>query len=277
MRYSEEVGTQAAETASAPKHDPIAKDDPEMPKPQRTTAPAFQLYAAEFLGGDKVSRMSYTEIGIFTVLLCHAWNDHGLIPNVNEIAKKLKLNPRRFGRIWQGVLSECWVERNGRLVNPRQEKERKKQADYRKRQSDAAASRWHKPDDAVAMPERVPSGNALLSSSPSPSSGSTHRQGGAPLHQSHKSHAACGRVCVPGDLHAKFVRARNHDGADRELRDWYLVVDNDWSVGAHKDTNPGGNDYTFWRARFDEKWPPVSVTKPATPYANWRPRAGAQS
>lgn len=98
-----------------------------------------------------------------------------------------------------------------------------------------------------------------------------HRQGGAPLHTSHRTHAACGRICVPADLHSQFVRARHHDGADKELRDWYLAVDDEWTIGAKREANPGGNDFAFWRARFAERWPPEPVVKPAFSYAGWRP------
>lgn len=242
--------------------------------------PAFQLYAAEFVAGDKVSRMSYTEIGIFIVLLCHAWLGRGLPTNVTEIAKKLKINPTRFSKMWAGVLSECWMERGGRLVNPKQEEIRRQSSEYRKKQADRATKGWQSRGKAVALQDVHQSGNALHLQSPSSSSSSerTQRQGGAPLHQSHRTHAACGRVCVPADLHVQFVKARNHDAADRELRDWYSLVDHDWSVGAHKDTNPGGNDFKFWRARFDEKWPPVVVVPPtrASRLDAWQPRSAVK-
>lgn len=124
------------QTDGAPKQDPIAKDDQEMPSPKSTRSPAFQFYASDFLSGDKVARMSYTEIGIFTVLLAHAWLSHGLPSDVGEIAKILKMNPQRFGKIWRGVLSECWIKRGARLVNRRQEAERAKRDEFLKRQSD---------------------------------------------------------------------------------------------------------------------------------------------
>jgi uncharacterized protein YdaU (DUF1376 family) len=267
-------GRSAAETAGvAPDH--INPKEVDMAKPQ-SIPPAFQLYAAEFVAGDKVSRMSYTEIGIFIVLLCHAWLGRGLPISVIEISKKLKINPSRFAKIWRGVLSECWVERGGRLVNPKQEEIRRQNSDYRKKQADRATKGWQSRGNAAAVQPVQPSGNALHLQSSSSSSERTHRQGGAPLHQSHRSHASCGRVCVPADLHVQFVKARNHDGADKELRDWYGAIDHDWSVGEHRDTNPGGNDFKFWRARFDEKWPAPVVSKSKSPWAGWTPKAGAQ-
>ena len=76
----------------------------------------------------------------------------------------------------------------------------------------------------------------------------------APAHRAHLSHAACGRVCVPGALHGEFVRRRNHTDADKELRSWYLEVDKDWQSGAHALQEPG-DSFQFWKARYEERWP----------------------
>jgi translation initiation factor IF-1 len=82
----------------------------------------------------------------------------------------------------------------------------------------------------------------------------------APLVTSHKSHAACGRVCVPAFLHAEFRTRRNHDGADMELRNWYLAVDLEWHSGAHARDEPG-DAIAFWRARYAEQWPPAAAAQ----------------
>jgi uncharacterized protein YdaU (DUF1376 family) len=136
-KVSENTGVGAA-WKTAPDHiDGIGgADNMTTPTGNRTTSPAFQFYASEFLTGDKVTRMSFTEIGIFTCMLAHAWLCDGLPTNLSDIAKILKINPQRFTKIWAGVLSECWIERGGRYVNPRQERERTKQQEFRRRQSD---------------------------------------------------------------------------------------------------------------------------------------------
>lgn len=69
---------------------------------------------------------------------------------------------------------------------------------------------------------------------------------------------------MPADLHGEFVRSLNRDDADRVLREWYLEVDNEWSVGARRSVNTGGNSYQFWRARFSERWPAEPVARKAT-------------
>lgn len=139
-----------------------------MASSKSTKSPAFQFYPSDFLGDDRVARMTYTEIGIYTVLLSRAWLAGGLPTDVGEIAKMLKLPPPRFRKLWAGVLSECFTVKNGRLVNPRQEKERQKQADYRRRQSDKANTRWQASGNATALPAHKPRQsrrNALQSSS----------------------------------------------------------------------------------------------------------------
>lgn len=124
-----------------------------------TTSPAYQFYPDKFLTDDKVLMMSFTEIGIYQVLLCHAWPHRGLPNDIAAIAKMLKIPLRRFEKIWAGPVGECFSLKGGRFVNPRQEKEREKQAEYRRRQSDNAAKGWQSRGSATALPSH-PSGIA---------------------------------------------------------------------------------------------------------------------
>lgn len=94
-------------------------------------SPAFQFYPTDFLSSSKVARMSLTEIGIYTVLLCHAWLDDGLPVSLPAMAKLVRLPAGRFAKLWSGVLSECFREEGGRFVNIRLERERDKQASRR--------------------------------------------------------------------------------------------------------------------------------------------------
>jgi hypothetical protein len=80
----------------------------------------------------------------------------------------------------------------------------------------------------------------------------------APIHdRSHRAHAHCGRVCLHATLFGEFVRRRNHPNADRELRDWALQVDREWSDGGPRGHVEPGEPFEFWRARYDERWPAV--------------------
>lgn len=97
----------------------------------------------------------------------------------------------------------------------------------------------------------------------------------APLHPTHhRAHAHCGRVCVPAALHDTFRRERNHQDADRELRDWYLVIEREWGPNGLKAQEPtGGDEFRFWRARYAEQWPaaPAATTSKPAIRERWRP------
>ena len=104
------------------------------------------------------------------------------------------------------------------------------------------------------------------------------RTPGAPLHDnSHRKHAHCGRVCLPASLFSEFVRRRNHDGADQELRDWALTVERAW---ADRSEEPG-DAFDFWKTRYGEQWPTVKADKWEAGLPKWvqqaRARKGASS
>lgn len=86
----------------------------------------------------------------------------------------------------------------------------------------------------------------------------------APIHDaSHRKHAVCGRVCLHASLFNDFVRRRNHDDADQEIREWAAGVVDEWTTGLFQTVEPG-DSFDFWKARYAEKWPaaaPVSSSK----------------
>lgn len=89
-------------------------------------APAFQLYADDFLAG--TIAMSPAEVGAYIRLLCYQWSN-GSIPD----------DPRKLKRIVGGpvspeVLAKFKPAGEGRLANQRLELERRKQNDYREKQ-----------------------------------------------------------------------------------------------------------------------------------------------
>jgi uncharacterized protein YdaU (DUF1376 family) len=91
---------------------------------------AFQFYPRDFLTSDKVARMSLEETGVYITLLCYAWLGKGLPPEPEQLARMLRMPLGRFKKVWAGVLSECFVLRAGKLVNPRQEHQRKELIAY---------------------------------------------------------------------------------------------------------------------------------------------------
>jgi hypothetical protein len=65
-------------------------------------------------------------------------------------------------------------------------------------------------------------------------------------------------------LFDEFVRRRNTLNADSEIIDWALVIDKDWSDGGRFADAEPGDAYSFWKARYAEKWPALgSISKPS--------------
>lgn len=161
---TENAGPDVAETTPTPNQQPVEEVD--VAAAQFIAPPAFQFYASDFLGSTKVGRMSLTEIGVFTLLLCHAWNANGLPTSIPEVARLGRMDPRRFKRMWDGVLSECWVERKGRLFNPRQEQIRKDLIAYRLKQkaNGQLGGRPRKPEQTQPKPNGKPKAKPNITS-----------------------------------------------------------------------------------------------------------------
>jgi uncharacterized protein YdaU (DUF1376 family) len=133
-------------------------------------SPAFQFYADDFLAG--VADMSQSEVGAYILLLCQQWN-RGSIPD--DAARQKALAK---GEVSTHVLSKFQL-RKGKLRNRRMEIERRKQAEYRKKQREKGIKsgqsrrepRFNSGSSSVGT-GRQPEGN---SPSPSPSP-STHTE-----------------------------------------------------------------------------------------------------
>lgn len=242
-------------------------DDMPTPTSKRTTRAAFQFYPRDFLTSDKVARMSMTEVGIYFTLLCYAWMGHGLPKDLNQIAKLLRLPPVRFKKLWAGVLSECFEERKGRLINPRQERQRKELEDYiaacergGRRSADTRKERYGTSQplrgDSRSDAEVVPNtASASLSASAIASSPSGERR--APIARRRRMDAAYeheGGIYVPQRAHDDFSAL--HPGED--LIAWYESVCASW-----RGRNTGADMFKFWKARHDETWPPEKPSEAA--------------
>lgn len=127
-------------------------------------APAFQFYPKEFLSSSKVIAMTATERGIYITLLSMQWLDGSLPNDLPALARLAGVNTRAFIRMWPHNLARCFTLTDGRLVNERLERERVKQAEYRRRQSDRSAQAWQRRRDGLVMASH-PSANALQSAS----------------------------------------------------------------------------------------------------------------
>lgn len=111
-------------------------------------SPAFQIYPNDFLGSAKVGMMSTEEIGAYWLLLLLDWQEGGFVFEERSLSRWCKLTLARFRKAWEAI-RPCFVERDGRLFNPRLEKEREKQAEWRRKSSEggkkSAETRWGQP------------------------------------------------------------------------------------------------------------------------------------
>lgn len=82
-----------------------------------TKHPTFPFCPKDFLADRKVQIMTDAEVGFYVKMLCHEWDELG-IPLSSPAVKAW----------WSkgGTVADCFFERNGRLFNPRLEKEREK-------------------------------------------------------------------------------------------------------------------------------------------------------
>ncbi len=135
-----------------------------MAPTKSTKAPAFQFYPNEFIGDEEQALMSLAEAGAYIRLLCRCWTNGSLPDSVPALALLCGATPQQMKKFWPAI-SKCFKQRtDGRWIHSRLERERKKQAEFRQRQTDKAVKRWDKPGNAVASAGHyhVPSpGNAL--------------------------------------------------------------------------------------------------------------------
>lgn len=102
---------------------------------RREVLPSFQLYPSDFASSPKFRRMTLEERGAYLTLLLDSWMDRGLEPD--SIADRLGVEPEDAARLMAGALGRCFELRGGRLVNPRQERERRVVEDFRAKMSEA--------------------------------------------------------------------------------------------------------------------------------------------
>lgn len=267
------TATGAAETAPAPEQS-VTKDHQDMPSPNRTTSPAFQFYPKDFISSTKVQRMTLTEVGAYMLLLSHCWLDGSLPADLTEVAKIVKMPAPRFRKLWAGALSECFVEKNGRLINVRLDQERRKQIEYRRRQSDHGKKGGRRvafPEPSSTLPPS-PSPRDLEIGDSNPSSALRKEKASPPLDVAFATfrdaypqvrreagpmvQQAYMREChKAGGPHVLLDALENHKTSDQ------------WADPSKVPAMLTWLDKERWRQRFDPK-----TDKPATKkWGNWRP------
>jgi uncharacterized protein YdaU (DUF1376 family) len=113
-------------------------------------SPAFQFYPADFLNDENVVLMTNQEIGCYVKLICYCWREGSIPADVSKIAKLCGEDGSAMAQLWLSIKSCFSSAKNDdtRLVHPRLEEERKKQAEFKKDRISAgkkgAKTRWLK-------------------------------------------------------------------------------------------------------------------------------------
>ncbi len=96
----------------------------------REQAPAFQFYPKDFLTDTNVVAMTLQECGAYIRLLCLCWLERSLPVEMAMLARLCRVSPACFTKLWP-ALAPCFREVDGRLIQPRLERERQKQDTWR--------------------------------------------------------------------------------------------------------------------------------------------------
>lgn len=105
-------------------------------------APAFQFYPKDFLADANVSAMSLVEVGAYIRLLSLCWLEGSLPTDHARLARMLGVSVGAFRKLWPAV-SLCFREQDGRYIQPRLDRERRKQVEFRGRQSERGKRSGH--------------------------------------------------------------------------------------------------------------------------------------
>jgi uncharacterized protein YdaU (DUF1376 family) len=108
-------------------------------------APAFQFYAADYLADEHVQVMTLEQEGIYVRLLAYCWREGSIPADITLLSRLCKNAPAdSLNQVIERF--EVHPERPDRLVHPRLEAERSKQADFRSERSKSgtkgAKKRW---------------------------------------------------------------------------------------------------------------------------------------
>jgi uncharacterized protein YdaU (DUF1376 family) len=107
-----------------------------MPISQSTKSPAFQFYPKDFLADEEQTLLSLAEAGAYIRLLSRCWLKGSLPAETGELAKLCSATPAQMQSMWPAI-SKCFTQRSdGRWLHPRLEIERKRQAEFRRKQSE---------------------------------------------------------------------------------------------------------------------------------------------
>ena len=105
-------------------------------------SPAFQFYPGDFLADSAVQAMSMEERGVYISLLCIQWIEGGISSDPARLARVCHMSQADFDRVWQVVSAKFGTHPGNpaQLQNPRMERERNYQANYREERAKILAA-----------------------------------------------------------------------------------------------------------------------------------------
>ncbi len=140
-------------------------------------SPAFQFYPNDWISSRSVRLMTAEQKGWYISLICEAWmsEDQGTLPDDSELLKRLVGATGCKENEWQLVINN-FVSKNGRLINERLVKEKSKQENFSKHQSESGKAGARKRWGRYGNPIKSPMANHSSSSSSSSSEGKTTKK-----------------------------------------------------------------------------------------------------
>jgi len=104
--------------------------------------PYMRLWVSDLLADLAELGLTDEEFGIYMRLLCVSWKQGGIPAAHQDRARLVSASPARLSKLWPII--ECkWVSNgNGRLINPRQEREREEAQKKSAAGKAGAEARW---------------------------------------------------------------------------------------------------------------------------------------
>lgn len=111
-------------------------------------APAFMLYAADFIADENVMAMSNEEVGCYIKLICYCWREGSIPSDIKILSKLCQEDIRKMEAIWTNIQKCFFRQEDGRFNHARLSAERAKQAENRVKRTKASQIannvRWRK-------------------------------------------------------------------------------------------------------------------------------------
>lgn len=120
-------------------------DGPVSPTKTAGKAPAFQLYARDFLGDQKTLLMTTEQIGALFMLLMSCWEGDGIPRRIDDLAAIARMDATSFSVAWRKRLRVCFIKhptKPGFLTHKRLDAQRRSHEELREKRTAAINSRW---------------------------------------------------------------------------------------------------------------------------------------